>query len=189
MRLEFLRLKCVSMERAGQKVINLQRRKEPRSPVTHFHVVTCICHLYTVIASRAPHLLLEQSVIMTNKIQKSWTCVARQVATPVEWQLRCRAARLNFARAARALAGRYMCGRGVLSEYPAARARASYWFDNRAARSARGGQTTFGNQYRCHVCSVPSGRAHCERNEMQFCRLDKQHPRCLRFNSFDHDVM
>ena len=32
-----------------------------------------------------------------------------------------------------------MCERGVLSEYPAARARASYWFDkhNHTARAAR----------------------------------------------------
>ena len=46
-------------------------------------------------------------------------------------------ARLHFARAARALAGRYtrdVCERGVLSEYPAARARASYWFDTLTTR-------------------------------------------------------
>ena len=50
-------------------------------------------------------------------------------------------AKLHFARAARALTGRYMCERGVLSEYPVARARASYWFESAgcAARSARGG--------------------------------------------------
>ena len=40
-------------------------------------------------------------------------------------------ARLHFARTARALTGRYIhvCEQGVLSECPAACARASYWFD------------------------------------------------------------
>ena len=34
----------------------------------------------TVIASRAPHLLLEQSVIlMTLRFKESWTCIARQL--------------------------------------------------------------------------------------------------------------
>ena len=48
-------------------------------------------------------------------------------------------ARLHFARAARALAGRYE--RGVLSEYPAARARASYWFDKVLTHAARAAAT------------------------------------------------
>ena len=44
-------------------------------------------------------------------------------------------ARLHFARTARALTGRYVCERGVLSEFPAARARACYWFDKLCGRS------------------------------------------------------
>ena len=38
-------------------------------------------------------------------------------------------ARLHFARTARALTGRYMCERGDLSEFLAARTCASYWLD------------------------------------------------------------
>ena len=77
----------------------------------------------TVIASRAPHLLLEQSV-MTLRFRESWTCIARQATARFV-----KPARLHFARTARAL--RYATYiRGVLSEFRAARTCASYWFDN-----------------------------------------------------------
>ena len=57
-------------------------------------------------------------------------------------------ARLHFARAARALAG------GVLSEYPAARARASYWFDKTSVVALSAAQQTI-NLTRSECENVP----------------------------------
>ena len=115
----------------------------------------------TVIASRAPHLLLEQSVM--TRFKESWTCIARQCCFERSRSRVVKPARLHSARTARAcrlitywparsifISGAgpefrrnsrraspvnaralygTLCERGVLSEFRAARARASYWFD------------------------------------------------------------
>ena len=52
--------------------------------------------------------------------------------------------RLHFARTARALTGRYMCERGDLSEFLAARTCASCWFDKTTPLSARQNAQTRG---------------------------------------------